>query len=272
MAKGDASIETGLSIHHLGNLIRDYIADEASRNEKYRNFGLPEVHSPDQAEGSIAGIPLFPNAANRPRILIDQIRQVETRLSRLEGGIENRFRSVSESLANVETKLEELGSSALRVREGSPGMTATERSEEAPTWRDAPARLRVNVEHWRKATIVGAGWLVIAICMCLVALLGPLTAFRVISLRFPYNPVAWCVTLLAIFSVWVLWKSDEKAMEVPEEWQKWVIYTSVSNAASTHIRPLLGSVFVSSTYFLFASIVYILSSVALLVMRFSTPR
>ena len=57
---GEPTLDTGISLSLLGQLVRARI------REAYRNYsGLPEVHSPVQTEGNIAGIPLFPNVARR---------------------------------------------------------------------------------------------------------------------------------------------------------------------------------------------------------------
>ena len=47
-----------LSLSELGDLVEEHIRDI------YKNTGIrPEVHSPDQREGDIAGVPIFPNPA-----------------------------------------------------------------------------------------------------------------------------------------------------------------------------------------------------------------
>ena len=61
---GHGAFGPQLSFSELGDIVRDYL-----RSNFPNDFVRPEVHSPDQHEGDIAGIPLFPNpgyALSRP--------------------------------------------------------------------------------------------------------------------------------------------------------------------------------------------------------------
>jgi len=72
LKRGDPEFGPALSLEDLGSLLvrrlRDTYLDEAVR---------PEVHSPDQREGDIADLPLFPNMALKPRTLDARVASVE---------------------------------------------------------------------------------------------------------------------------------------------------------------------------------------------------
>jgi uncharacterized membrane protein len=65
LRKGRKSCPSRLSFSELGSLIGENL-----RTAYPDNWVRPEVHSPDQREGDIAHIPLFPNPAHRRRVIV----------------------------------------------------------------------------------------------------------------------------------------------------------------------------------------------------------
>jgi hypothetical protein len=58
LRQGDPSLGPSFSVSELGALIKQYL-----RNEYQNSWVRPEVHSPDQREGNIADLAIFPNLA-----------------------------------------------------------------------------------------------------------------------------------------------------------------------------------------------------------------
>ena len=82
LQEGAAKIETPLSMEQLGSLIKELIRDQYS-NEAVR----PEVLSPDQRVEDIALVPIFPNAATRPRHIKYQIESLVSQVSQTTAGL-----------------------------------------------------------------------------------------------------------------------------------------------------------------------------------------
>ena len=70
LRQGDPFFGPRLSLSDLGDLVKKYL------REAYPNTWVrPEVHSPDQREGDVASIRLFPNPAYRVQKADDQARK-----------------------------------------------------------------------------------------------------------------------------------------------------------------------------------------------------
>ena len=63
LENGCTSSSDRLSISELGDYVKELL-----RTRYKDGFVRPEVHSPDQTEGDIAAIPLFPNPAQKPKV------------------------------------------------------------------------------------------------------------------------------------------------------------------------------------------------------------
>jgi hypothetical protein len=86
LQNGNPEIETSLSLYQIGRMVGDYI-----RTNHPKDRIIPEVHSPGQTEGEIAGIPIFPNGTNRPRALADQIAQLHNLLEKTASPLGHGF-------------------------------------------------------------------------------------------------------------------------------------------------------------------------------------
>jgi TonB family protein len=138
-----------LSLSELGDLVK------ANIRESYPNDWVrPEVHSPDQREGDVASVPLFPNAAYFARKAAEEKRQkVEAQRIREEAEARRkaeaqRMLEEAEALerAEAERKLREVAEArqkaeALRMRQQAE---ARERAEEE-------CKAQQAEEAWRKA-------------------------------------------------------------------------------------------------------------------------
>jgi hypothetical protein len=72
---GDVSLETALSLENLGHRVTRLIST------KYPDIAVrPKVSSPDQREGNVADIPLFPNAAHLVRSADERLANSERKL------------------------------------------------------------------------------------------------------------------------------------------------------------------------------------------------
>ena len=67
LEQGHPSLGARLSLSELGDLVKANL-----RTAYPDNWVRPEVHSPDQKEGDVAGLPLFPNVAHPKRQEIDE--------------------------------------------------------------------------------------------------------------------------------------------------------------------------------------------------------
>lgn len=174
--------------HRVKNVIRERYPDENVR---------PEVHSPDQREGDIASIPLFPNAAVRARRLEQQLSEVRERLDAIEAtrptDLEDRLARVEATLATISSELESAHGVGAQVS-SLTGAVATLREElalkhdtglgvtaaadvmrrrnsqffgvEEHIWREIPPNVRLELTKWEQARFCGRIWLGITVSVC----------------------------------------------------------------------------------------------------------
>ena len=104
LEEGDSEFEGHFTLEQLGERVREAIS------ERYPEEAVrPEVVSPDQREGDIADVPLFPNIALRPR-------QLQERLTVVEKNVDTLLRKLSDIdkslgvLTSVQRKIAESAS------------------------------------------------------------------------------------------------------------------------------------------------------------------
>jgi hypothetical protein len=112
LTTGDISLGNPMSFSELGDLVRENL------KTKYDgSWARPEVHSPDQREGDIAQLPMFPNAAyHSASAQLEQEKQAHARVAeqeRLEQAKQARARAEQEWLelekhAQLRAELEQL--------------------------------------------------------------------------------------------------------------------------------------------------------------------
>jgi serine/threonine protein kinase len=104
LRNGHPSLGSWLSLAEVGDLVKD------SLHKTYpETWVRPEVHSPDQREGDVAGVYLFPNAAVREQS--EKAKEAEAERHRLEQEkekrAENEAKRVEEERLRVEREEEE---------------------------------------------------------------------------------------------------------------------------------------------------------------------
>jgi hypothetical protein len=79
LRQGHPSLGPRMSLSELGDLVKANIHQSYSEN-----WVRPEVHSPDQREGDVASVPLFPNAAYLPPTGAQERQKAEAQKARKE--------------------------------------------------------------------------------------------------------------------------------------------------------------------------------------------
>ncbi|PYP93133.1 MAG: hypothetical protein DMG65_02055 [Candidatus Angelobacter sp. Gp1-AA117] len=93
LRQGHPFLGPRLSLSELGDLVKTNI------QETYPNSWVrPEVHSPDQREGDVASVPLFPNAAYFARKAAEEARQ-QAEMQRIQEEAESRERAEAQRKA-----------------------------------------------------------------------------------------------------------------------------------------------------------------------------
>jgi len=161
LSQGHTSLGPRLSLCELGDLIKLQI------REDYPDIGLrPEIHSPDQREGDVAFIPVFPNPAYweaRRKAEAEQARaEVEAREMpeaerRTQEAAEERKRKAEAEQARAEAEAREMAAAESRAKEVAEG--ARRQAEVERTRAEAEAREKAKAERraqeaadkvWRK--------------------------------------------------------------------------------------------------------------------------
>jgi DNA-binding beta-propeller fold protein YncE len=155
LRQGHPSLGPRLSLSELGDLVKLTIREE------YADAGVrPEVLSPDQREGDVASVPLFPNAAWVVQQAADEQRQVEAReKAEAQAKAEAEAREKEEAERKAREAAEEAArqAEAKRLREEAEAheraeveRKAREAAEEAARQAEAK-RLRDAAEATQKA-------------------------------------------------------------------------------------------------------------------------
>jgi hypothetical protein len=283
LLEGEPSLETGLSMYALGNLVRNRI------RERYKNHsGLPEVHSPIQIEGNIATIPLFPNAVNRPRHLKEQIEGLSLQIGQTRSTLESFTRrlstveSTSSQLSALQdiltTKItdfeEELRSlptlrsriDALESRRSDvmpPEVTSGEKSDEERILQLAPRYVVDSVYRYRNALFAGRLWGIITFVIVSLSVGCLLKSYSFFGIPYRYDPLHWVpVVLFLVSSImgFISLRYYNWSKEPSEETQSlhpWVNLPSVVAANNARYVMILLGLKVVSPYFELACLLYL---------------
>jgi hypothetical protein len=238
LSQGDRTLESGLSVNLLGTLIRNRI------REQYQSFsGLPEVHTPVQTEGNIAAIPLFPNAANRPRTVSERIGHLEERMGKIENDIKNwaKTSATAVDIAALRKEVEKLAittSSAKESLEQSHNGQSTD-IDNQDLFSPMPAELRMELERFRASRENGRIAFCLASALFIMLFVGRLFHLSVIGFVYQNNPVFWCTVVLftLLSTTYIPLSRRRAALPFPPDFlQKWFTLTAVADASAANVR------------------------------------
>jgi hypothetical protein len=277
LKSGDPALDSRLSLEQLGERVR-----EAIKRKYPDNSVRPEVSSPDQREGDVANIPLFPNLAL-------ESRQLRTRLSRLEKTVETILEKISKidgavgTLASLQEKIAKVEAQRGAVdSEDVSGVGSIRQGSLDKEWlrESLPTDIAVRLRRFQQGRIMGAIWLSLSALLCFPSLLS-LVGFRVpmavFQLKYVHNPLFWLDSIFAVFSLaifisetwWARYRGWPKSSDEEKEGRPWERLPEVIAMRSTKTYNLLGVYVVSPLFeigaalFLVTSILSLLASVAL---------
>jgi hypothetical protein len=201
-----------LSLTNIGEMIRFRI------RELYLDDGVrPEVLSPDQRQGDVSSLPLFPNAALREKRMpawfhrfeadIAIIRETQAKHDsnhvELEGrfqGVEDRLRILKEGITAAETAAGETNTQQMG-RLGRYGLTRTE-------WDSIPLYVKVDIHDYLRSRLVHQIWSAICVLVCALSWLS-LLQFNIGDVWSPIFDMAFvaCGLMALISSMSVIYSS-----------------------------------------------------------------
>jgi hypothetical protein len=156
LRQGVPRIETPLSLEQIGaqikERIRELYPDDAVR---------PEVHSPDQRVEDIALVPVFPNAAMRPRRLKDEVDGLARDLGSVREDIRHLSLQVKQiadavtPLSSLTSRVESLENRPAESGSTSDTLTFPNRFErERAILETAPPYVVESVFQWRRSRLL----------------------------------------------------------------------------------------------------------------------
>ena len=285
LRRGEPRGRDALSLEEIGDRVKDLIA------ERYpHEHARPEVHSPDQREGDIADVPIFPNVAVRARRLAEQISDLAKRLDlwtsaklleRLER-LERRdaeLTTLNETVAQVGARIDRIEVLQVELRsEGSPRPTAVSYrgatvgwglTNEA--WHSIPSEVRQSLYVWSNARRVGMFW------VFFVSLISCFGVMGIFIHSFPLAPLYLLIMVLALTSVLDLFGRRFRSVLVGSlsspggSSEPWEGLDPVLEMRSATITPLLGllPLRIATPWSDVASLISIVTAILLTGVRFS---
>jgi len=277
---GDVRLDKALSLEEVGRRVTEVI------NTKFPDKEVrPKVSSPDEREGDIADVPIFPNAALLERSADERVSNVEEKLMqileklKMLDDLSARIPSLQQKIASLEAGRKLPGNGI--QKDGETVADARDQKEaeavadlRARVLKTAPPSVQVEIQAYRNARIVGIVWALfaVAICGCSVVMLMttlhkyPSSLFALDVLQ---TPLHWVVLLLAAFSLVALFISVRKrkpisAAKSSEPEGEWESLPIVLKMRSTRLVQIFGEVYVATPLFEIGVIVYTLTAIYLL--------
>jgi hypothetical protein len=276
---GDVTLDSAFSLEHLGKRVARFII------EKYPEIAVrPKVSSPDEREGDIADLPVFPNAALSSRPVEQRLTYSEVQLERildklqLLDSLSRRLPAIEEKVAAFEKKpfqsrptppssLSE--TSAIASSDDEPGREFAD----ARVLRTAPPHIQVKVQQYLRARVSSVVW--VAICILLSAYNGwiivrishggsYLSFFELVRWT-PFCPI---IAILAIYSngnfllnVLTREKTSKKAASSRQEtWESLPVVIAMRTNRSI---PIFGTLAILTPAYEVGAILLLISTLAL---------
>jgi hypothetical protein len=237
LLKGAPDLPERLSFSDLGSKVQDLIYERFS-DEAVR----PQILSPDQGAGDVAGLPLFPNRRLDSKRLQDSLIAMEARLEVLLSHQESLQRDHVAMSRRLEEVAAQLASEnvALPVPDGGRnafGMNETQ-------WSTLPGSVKAELFSFQSTRRAGLIWL--GVCICIATALWITVIMSVTYQRStPYTmfrPIfmVLCI-LLGSASAWPLIEARRRSRPVPaRESGLWDSFDRVVQARLHHPIRILG--------------------------------
>lgn len=176
LENGSKKEAQNFSLATTGELTRQLI------KVRYENEAVrPEVHVPDQPEGSVAALPLFPNQALRPTSTETRLRSAEETIDVIrqgQGVLQASLSAIEETVKALATQLEALQPTDdvnPRVRIASnaepAGALAYHYGMTRNQWEMVPPDMKAAIRTMRRAKIDGFIWLTLVTTIGALSLL-----------------------------------------------------------------------------------------------------
>jgi hypothetical protein len=279
---GDVSLDTALSLENLGHRVTRLIST------KYPDIAVrPKVSSPDQREGNVADIPLFPNAARLARSVEERVanseRKLELILEKLHilDDLSTRLPDLQEKVTLLEQRRDVASNSDT---ESSLALDSLE--NRARLLSKAPPLVQVEVRSFRQAIQNGQLWVALSVLLSAPGAFRLITDYTPLSkviggspLRFWLmeirDPFGWLVIFLATFSLRILLREDREKKDTaetksfaetgkqsgPEAWETLSIILSMR---SSKLVRIFGNLLIASPWFEIGAVVYLLTAALLI--------
>jgi Caspase domain len=269
LKSGDPALDSRLSLEQLGERVR-----EAIKRKYPDNSVRPEVSSPDQREGDVANIPLFPNLAL-------ESRQLRTRLSRLEKTVETILGKISKidgavgTLASLQEKIAKVEAERGAVdKEDVSGVGSIRQGSLDIEWlrESLPTEMAVQLRRFRLAALMGSSWMLLSLMLCLpllFSLVGIRVPIPVFQFKYLHNPLFWLVSIFAVFSLVVFisetWQARYRVSQASPDEEKeqrpWERLPEVIAMRSTKTYSPLGSLHIVSPFFEIGAALFVVTSI-----------
>lgn len=272
---GDLALEDALSLENVGYRVNRLITT------KYSNIAVrPKVSSPDEREGNVAGIPLFPNAARLSRPLDERVANSERTITHILEKLQ-ALDDLSKRLPELQQNLKMLGERMGAVANGgksagteansTPNQSVSSSEEDNKILSKAPPRVHLQVRRFRRAKFNGQSWMALSLLLSLLGLLRLLIWFlpapsAYFQFFFPgkgshlwehelRDVFSWLTLICALFSLYSLFyifpraqpesPSNDESRE-PESWDTLPIVLSMRSSVTVRF---FGHISVASPYF-----------------------
>jgi Caspase domain len=279
---GDGRLQGPLSLEQVGNRVTSLISTKFPDQEV-----RPKVSSPDEKEGDVADIPLFPNAAHIPRSAEERVLNLEQKIEfileklKVLDDVSTRI----STLATTEMPLEQVrGKTATSASNSGeiisltnvsqvipapapvrvePSSFWSSRKEEARTLSKAPPYLQVEVRHYRRSRLYGIIWVLMSLLLSLLGVGSTVNVDVGASWLEPLrSPFTWLVVVFAGLSAQVLAKSrqTEESRRLDKYPGKWDALPVVTSMRSTKSIRILGDLSVRTPWFELGAAAYFLAT------------
>lgn len=209
LQKGSLDKPERLSLFDVGqlttSLIKERFPDKAVR---------PELHSPDQKQGDVVVLPLFPNPAKRRddvlERLADEMSALRERQEKVEKLYETLEKFVHEPEAQAATSLPTpMATSEIIPATYRYGLTRIE-------WQSLPVNLKTDITAWVASNRAGMAWLGLCVAVCATTIFAQFTS----SVLGRVNSLLVCgiVMILSLVAQWLTTKGFVRFLD-PEKWR-----------------------------------------------------
>jgi len=281
LRSGDPALDSRFSLEQLGERVR-----EAIKRKYPDNSVRPEVSSPDQREGDVADIPLFPNLALGSLQLRTRIGRLEKTMETVLGKVSNMdgavgiLAALQEKMAKVEAERGTVGNDDVS------GLGNIRQAAEDKAWlrQSLPADVVIRLHGYRQAQIMALAWLSWSLLLCfpsLLSLLGLKIPLYIFQVRYRYSPLFWLVLSFALYFIWILFSEARRAKYIEivgapsaegRETQPWNRLPEIIAMRATKTYRVLGSVGIASPLFEIGGALFLVTSLFyLVVVLFSSP-